>query len=209
MFREVTPHLLAAWPTLLLKERLGDFEAMNERLTAEVTERARSESGANNSNADSWQSRHADFFTQRDADRDRLLTTAIKLIGTMSRLYGVAVPDDGMSVEGWCVMNLKGNHHDYHIHSGSLWSGVYYVNVPSSQPSVEDGPGPGAIEFFDPRLGRPVDVHSTYQMQPEAGMMIAFPSWLAHWVRPHYESIERICIPFNAYLRVPEVKTWR
>jgi hypothetical protein len=39
-------------------------------------------------------------------------------------------------------------------------------------------------------------------VRPQAGMMILFPSYLQHSVRIYQGERPRICIPFNAHIRV-------
>lgn len=208
MFSKLEEGVLKGWPTILLTERLMDCEAMNERLAAEIIERSLSEPTATNSNADSWQSSQADFLSSQTGDRARLIREAMRLVDTMSRLHGIDKVRHEVRLEAWCVVSRNGSHHNHHVHAGSTWSGVYYVKAPE-HPTVRNGDEEtrmrrgktnGEICFADPRHGRGRDPESEYVLEPKNGMMILFPSWLVHWVRPHYSIEDRVCIPFNAYL---------
>ncbi len=71
-----------------------------------------------------------------------------------------------------------------------------------------DLPLSGLLEFLDPRplvemvlapghpFGRPL------RIQPEAGLMVVFPSWLYHLVHPYTGDGARISIAFNAPIQV-------
>ncbi|MGR3660732.1 MAG: TIGR02466 family protein [Paracoccaceae bacterium] len=87
-----------------------------------------------------------------------------------------------------------------------MWSGVYYVQAPE---------GAGKIEFTDPRTvqsfnsaafipnqQRPVECWTKVKVQPVAGKMLFFPSWLYHSVEPNLATgdgpdSDRIIISFN------------
>ncbi|MDX8352562.1 TIGR02466 family protein [Cognatiyoonia sp. IB215182] len=106
----------------------------------------------------------------------------------------------------WSIVNPPGSSNRAHIHPGSLWSGVYYVQTP------EDC---GDIEFIDPRTEnlvrparhqpnkkRPRTCWTKVNFTPTAGKMLIFPSWLYHGVSPNLTTQkgsagERVIISFN------------
>jgi len=87
-----------------------------------------------------------------------------------------------------------------HNHPDCTWSGAYYVSLGER---IGDDPLNGIIEFLDPRMGvnwvqlpgQPFG--SQLQINPEAGTMVVFPSWMHHWVHPFHGTGERISIAFN------------
>ena len=88
---------------------------------------------------------------------------------------------------------LKGRgHHSGHIHPHSLISGVLYVDVP---------PGSGAIRFEDPRLplmmAAPSRLASFLTVEPHAGLVLMWESWLRHEVLPGTSRGDRLSISFN------------
>ena len=88
---------------------------------------------------------------------------------------------------------LKGRgHHSGHIHPHSLISGVLYVDVP---------PGSGAIRFEDPRLplmmAAPSRLTSFLTVEPHAGLVLMWESWLRHEVLPGTSRGDRLSISFN------------
>ena len=95
---------------------------------------------------------------------------------------------------------LKGNGaHSAHLHPHSILSGTLYVEVP---------PGAGAIKFEDPRLpmmmaapvrlpDAPEPFRTFVTVEPQAGQLLLWESWLRHEVRPGTAKAERLSISFN------------
>lgn len=91
------------------------------------------------------------------------------------------------------VNSLKaGGHHSGHIHPHSIISGTLYVEVPA---------GAGAIRFEDPRLplmmAAPSRADTFVTVQPRAGLLLLWESWLRHEVLPGAGRGERLSISFN------------
>ena len=96
-------------------------------------------------------------------------------------------------------MLKPGAAHSGHIHTHSVLSGTYYVRTL---------PGSGAIRFEDPRLAMMMAAppRSEYAfswqrpfayLEPEAGTVLIWESWLRHEVMPHRGKAERISVSFN------------
>lgn len=103
-----------------------------------------------------------------------------------------AAADELMIAEAWAVVYQPTGYHRLHAHPGSAWSGVYYVDTGDLQQ------GTGLIEFIDPRTAAiGSEAHPVIDVVPEAGMMVAFPSWLTHDVSPVVATRNRVCIAFN------------
>lgn len=89
--------------------------------------------------------------------------------------------------------------HSMHIHPLSVISGTYYVKTPKNC---------SAIKFEDPRLvhfmaspPRKIEARRENQrfisIQPQAGDLILFESWMRHEVPANQAQEERISISFN------------
>ncbi len=101
---------------------------------------------------------------------------------------------------GWANVNADGQYNRLHVHPRSHWAVVYYVQTGTPAPGV---PFNGAIELRDPRptasfgrtagftFGQPLTV------DPQPGLVLAFPSWIEHWVHPFRGTGERISIAVN------------
>ena len=97
-------------------------------------------------------------------------------------------------------MNRKGHYNTVHVHPMATWSGVYYVDP------GDDGAG-GLLEFSHPIAAStmtffPGALPSARLVRPEPGLVILFPSYLQHSVRLYQGERPRVCVPFNAHLRI-------
>jgi uncharacterized protein (TIGR02466 family) len=115
--------------------------------------------------------------------------------------------------DGWGAVLRGGDNQNLHVHPASIYAGVYYVAVPKEIGSHKDA---GCLQFHDPRSGvfmtqdlRPKFVEHVYGLstyticpKPEGGLLLLFPSWLLHEVKPMLESFKgpRIGLSFNVDL---------
>jgi uncharacterized protein (TIGR02466 family) len=99
----------------------------------------------------------------------------------------------------WVNVMEKNTHHSLHLHPLSVVSGTYYVSVPK---------GASGIKFEDPRLssfmGSPPrnerakkEMQNFFEIEPKAGSVVLFESWLRHEVPLHAVKEPRISISFN------------
>jgi hypothetical protein len=111
----------------------------------------------------------------------------------------------------WANVNRAGHGNEFHSHPGSFWSGVYYVEDGgiSADPSLE-----GQLEFMDPRgpgvimyaptlafnVPGGLSVGANEVVLPRAGLMVLFPAWVLHQVRPYRGNAVRISVAFNLSL---------
>lgn len=100
----------------------------------------------------------------------------------------------------WANVSKSKNRHAVHIHPNSFLSGVLYLSAPGK---------PGNIGFKDPRPGSEILAfdykedsilkHRTREVIPNLGLMILFPSWLAHGTNRGIfsDNEDRISLSFN------------
>ena len=99
----------------------------------------------------------------------------------------------------WVNLLRGAGHRSAHIHPHSIISGTVYVEVPN---------GSGAIRFEDPRLpmmmaapmrrgDAPDELQPFVTVQPRAGLLLLWESWLRHEVQPGTSRSERLSISFN------------
>ena len=112
------------------------------------------------------------------------------------------------TVQAWANVNGPGDGNICHYHPGAFWSGTYYVadGGCATDPSLGGefemldprGPGPGmyapALKFAGEDGN---SVGSAETIRPKPGLMLVFPSWLYHQVRPYRGTGLRISIAFN------------
>tara|TARA_S200002703_G_scaffold100657_2_gene87002 strand:- start:218 stop:790 length:573 start_codon:yes stop_codon:yes gene_type:complete len=98
----------------------------------------------------------------------------------------------------WINKNYKHNFNVNHVHPGSNFSGVYYLEV-----TQEDGElvflrndtaasFNSCCDFIDDQ-----NFSNFFTIKPKKNMLVLFPSHLNHFVKPHNEDISRISVSFN------------
>lgn len=99
----------------------------------------------------------------------------------------------------WVNIMPAGASHTAHIHPHAVISGTFYVETPVAS---------SAIKFEDPRLGFMMnapavvpgaakDLQRFFSLNPRAGDLILFESWLRHEVPMNQSKKPRISISFN------------
>lgn len=112
------------------------------------------------------------------------------------------------AVNAWANVNRTGHGNEFHTHPGSFWSGTYYVDDGGvgADPSLG-----GEFEIQDPRGVAPamyaphlafnlpggLAAGASETISPRAGLMLLFPAWLSHAVRPYRGAAQRVSIAFN------------
>ena len=114
------------------------------------------------------------------------------------------------SIDMWAAIQRgKEAYHAYHVHEGSIVSGVYYSNCPSNcAPLVLKRPS-----SKDDVMGR-IDEAEDVVINPEEGKLILFPPWVLHGVPKvnnmdqHDTEIARVSWAFNLNGRLASMDPW-
>ncbi len=195
------------FPTMIFSTVCFNHEKLNEYLLALIyAERERDEQGIERSNFRTLGGWHSHNNLHRDP-AFRPITDRIYQIGSRISSQLGYHPDKSLGIGTmWSIINARGSFNKTHIHPGSHWSGVYYVQAPENA---------GDIEFTDPRTSHVMNQPSfnpnkkrtkenwtKVHFTPKAGKMIVFPSWLYHGVNPNLSDRigkdgDRVIISFN------------
>jgi uncharacterized protein (TIGR02466 family) len=187
--------------------------ALNTDLARTILHRREQSRGVQASNAGGWHS-----------DREILAWAGppIATIIAMARDIATQMTADrdgkpvhpAWTVQAWANVNAQGDGNICHYHPGSFWSGTYYVadGGCATDPSLGGefemldprGPGPG---MYAPGLKFAGEdgnsVGSAETIRPRPGLLMLFPSWLYHQVRPYRGTGLRISIAFNLGVATP------
>ena len=108
----------------------------------------------------------------------------------------------------WININGRGAYNHTHIHGGSIFSGVFYVKVPSCCCGELKFLRPleyqamkeywGCDENFD-RYDKPHN-YLDFFIPPENNKLVMFPSWMQHSVDANASDHDRISISFNIFI---------
>eukprot|EP01034_Spumella_vulgaris_P024754 gene24754-31131_t len=145
------------------------------------------------------------FLNRRDPAIQWLKSQIIPRVQTMLGLSNSTHIQ--FSVDGWGAVLREGHAQAMHVHPASMFAGIYYVAAPKEV--AESGKSYGCLQFVDPRAGaamaqvvRGKNIYGeTFEICPNerGGMLVLFPSWLMHEVKPMPASYTgpRIAISFN------------
>ena len=185
-------------------------EARNRELKQLILARRDSVASVQASNAGGWHSDReiADWGGARIREvLDSARNVADRLVSDRN---GQPVRPDWKLI-AWANVNGPGDSNVCHYHAGAFWSGTYYVDDGgcASDPSLG-----GEFEMLDPRGPGPamyaphlkfagddgLSVGASETIRPKPGLLVLFPSWLFHQVRPYRGHDLRISIAFNLSL---------
>lgn len=189
---------LNLFPTPLIIDQLGDFEALNAELEEKILERMNADGGIKRSNVGGGWHSNTDLLNWGGPAAERVAQHALNLATANTTTGRGAELRWGMAA--WANVNATGAGNAPHIHGGNYWSAVYYVKV-------GEGEG-GRLQLHDPRLPA-LRMHSPVlrftdagpelllQIRPQSGQMLLFPAWLSHSVEAWEGSDHRISIAMN------------
>ncbi|WGF87763.1 TIGR02466 family protein [Marinivivus vitaminiproducens] len=204
----VKAEVQALFATPVITAMLPDAQALNAELSRVIlAKEGEGSSSVQASNLGGWQS---------SWDMEAWGGPATKTVLDAGRTLATRATSDrsGRKVQiawktnAWANVNRKGHGNEFHTHPGSYWSGTYYVE----DGGIGDDPSlGGAFEMQDPRGVAPAmyapklafavpggqSVGASELLQPRGGLLVLFPSWLSHAVRPYTGERMRISIAFN------------
>ena len=105
---------------------------------------------------------------------------------------------DNSSMVSWGMIYGPGAYSRVHTHPGVDISTSYYCKVPDDLTGKD-----GFFNFLDPRPSARWDRNFDFppgMIEPKAGCGAIFPSWLDHFVNPHFSDGDRICIATNIFI---------
>ena len=106
----------------------------------------------------------------------------------------------------WIVKSQPNEESDWHAHSNSIFSGVYYVHAPENCGNISFDLGwkddRRLISLFEPQI-REVNQYNTrsHTIVPKTGMIVLFPSSLRHKVERNCSDKIRVSVAFNYFFR--------
>jgi uncharacterized protein (TIGR02466 family) len=206
--RPAQPQSYAMTLRSLFETKLYEADITDERLLADLAYSIRSLAEDDEAGRRwSREHRYAGYTSYASLDdlpkRDPAFAELAKALGRHAAQFAVECAFDlrrKPRLDSLWVNLLKGGgHHSGHIHPHSIISGTLYVEVPR---------GSGTIRFEDPRLplmmaspprrrDAPEPLQPFVAVQPRAGLILLWESWLRHEVLPGAGRAERLSISFN------------
>ncbi|MCF6274938.1 MAG: 2OG-Fe(II) oxygenase family protein [Robiginitomaculum sp.] len=203
---------LFLFSTPMLTTFVDGAEQLNEALKRLIYAKEKQSTGVRYSNYGGWQSLD-DMMIWAPNESAQLLQTAIANITPYTTdIHPAGKRDFEFDANMWANINRKGDANNAHTHPGCLWSCVYYVDD-GNDGATDTG---GELTLEDPRFpmntmyipslvlrgpdGEPQKPQ--HKIKPQSGMMVLFPSWLRHSVRPYLGNKDRISVAFNLMVNV-------
>ncbi len=194
------------FPTPIISVELEDSARINTKLLPEIRKlRSLDPVGISRSNVRVLGGWHSSNDLHRNAAFQEIRDAVHETGRQISERFDYSERHELAIQAMWAIINPPGSYNNSHIHPGSLWSGVYYVQAPE---------GCGDIEFIDPRTSfvmqnveykggkKPDILKGKVKLPAQAGRMYVFPSPLYHGVQPNLSekdaiAAERVVISFN------------
>ena len=201
------PQVRKLFPTPVFVEMWPDAPKWNEGLRQAMLNERASGGSVSKSNLLGWQS-DIDMLHWGGEPAARLRDHAVELCKSLT--CDEAGPRAlQWHAEMWGNISVKGASNQTHAHPGAFWSIVYYVD--DGYGGSPDRALGGELTFIDPRFpmvrmrtpplrmrwpdGDPD--HQEVWVRPVTGLIVIFPSWLQHAVRPYSGDRERMSIATN------------
>ena len=96
----------------------------------------------------------------------------------------------------WSVRLHGGGRHVNHVHPEGWISSCYYISVPEETQSGDSKAG--WIKFAEPPFETTPATPPEKWVQPRAGLLVLFPSFLWHGTHPIHDGSVRVTAPFDA-----------
>ena len=204
-----SPQAASLFDTPVIVDQMPDAEALNAELKRLILERREADKGMGRSNVGGW---HSDTQMLRWGGEPAL--DLVKRVIAAADAFTVDIKAEGKArfrwlPEMWANVSQPGASNQFHTHPGAFWSAVYYVD--DGYGGSEDASLGGELILLDPRMPmirmaapdlrirrpgqRPEDQEKWFR--PKSGMIVIFPAWLSHAVRPYNGTALRISIAIN------------
>ena len=207
---EVQAQVRNLFPTPVATLLLPDGAAINADMGPRILAREASHPSVEHSNLGGWQS-PLDLPQWGGPGVAAVLQAATRLADRLTRTREGKEVKSAWKTACWANVNRRSHGNEFHTHPGCFWSGTYYVDDGGV---AEDPALGGEFEIQDPRGVAPVmyaplltfagpdgpSLGASELLRPRAGMLVLFPSWLQHAVRPYHGTGVRISIAFNLSL---------
>tara|TARA_Y100000590_G_scaffold168794_1_gene193041 strand:- start:54 stop:641 length:588 start_codon:yes stop_codon:yes gene_type:complete len=191
-------HLFFSTPVWASK--IEDFEKVNKEILEYILELQKKDpKGIIKSNFNGW---HSNNFDLNDEAPKKFIKAIKKNINTTLTDMNWDLEKQDVKINSlWAIINEEGAFNQRHLHSNNDLSAAYYVCAHENC---------GDIVFHDPRPApvyrRPLSkspniLNATINsIKPEEGLLVLFPSYLEHSVKPNLSHKRRIVISFNINL---------
>jgi uncharacterized protein (TIGR02466 family) len=195
--------------TPVIVDQVPDADELQTLRQAIEAERARDPGGMQVSNIGGWHSNTQMMEWGGEAARALARKAMAMADAVTTDVASPGQPRHRWHPEMWANISASGSANQYHFHPGSFWSAVAYVD--DGYQGSEDPALGGELLLLDPRMPmirmtapdlRMTDGDGKLQpneiaVRPGTGLLLLFPSWLQHAVRPFHGTGTRVSVAIN------------
>lgn len=194
----------ALFSSFIFTASLKQSAASNHEIEKTCYDLKKLDSGLDVSNLGGWHSK-TDLFLRKEKSLKVLCDEIITFAQQCTLKVNPKIKFENYTQEanGWININPPNGMNVPHDHPDWEMSGTYYVKVPQTSVASD-----GALELLDPRVNSWLShiysgngLERKFLVAPKPGMIISFPSYLRHWVRPNRSNSDRISIAWNYRLK--------
>jgi len=147
-------------------------------------------------------------------------------LNTLPNSHSRHMVENALEPVEWSISNLWINYQgpkEYnppHSHQGEI-SFIIYVDIPKEIHDEREGnpgttsinyrrtpPGNLVFEYGEPIMSNFLSFANTsYQISPETGVILMFPSWLKHHVFAFESNVKRVSVSGNIHIKFNTIKT--
>jgi uncharacterized protein (TIGR02466 family) len=150
------------------------------------------------SNEGGWQSKNLNF--NENLEINKLVTEIENRSLEVLKKYDLNKNYKTFVQNIWININKKGDFNIPHVHPGSFFSGVFYVNCNENSGNIVfENPSIGFEYFIANNEIEKINNYNSGRMHhvPQNNKLVIFPGYLNHYVEPNKNNEERISISFN------------
>lgn len=202
----VSRAMLSAFPTPLINYRWTNVAPLNDALRAAILGVA-AKGMVGRRGVAGWQST-PDFFNWDVACVRDLRGRLQRFVVELTKLVLAPSAENQkirFQLSGSAEVMQRTQYGHPRSHPKFFWSGIYHL---TDNEASDEHPMSGKLELLDPRPGaalaahEPTNLYGRFFVNPSAGQMVMFPSWLQYYVHPYFGSSDRVSIVFNVGLEV-------
>ena len=104
---------------------------------------------------------------------------------------------ESVELRSWALAVHDDGYQNWHIHQYGWISGVYYVEMPTVEPDCDGIPGTIEFGLFGFGQKRENVPSPRWQVTPQSGQLLLFPSYYAHRTWPTGVGDQRVCVAFD------------
>ena len=185
------------FPTAIYSDILSEMESSRDSFISKAYEIQKNHASSSSWSCDTYTTISTEYELSKDPVFSSLIDECGKHVNNFAKIYGVANPITELN-GAWINIASPGNYQEYHIHSGSHFSLVYYVKVVPKSGNIIFRNASSMTDMFPVDIDFPNDLnYKSCTYAPSNNKILIFRSNLFHMVEKNMSDTDRISIAMN------------